>query len=143
MANPRKPSSQNITLAFLPVTVCGHTLNNTDVGNTNSALEGLCVRVQGDSFRQLARQLTAARLNCNVETCPASILDLLDDCEAACVAHVSVGSCIDDIDAFNNGVAEGAFGCHDRVIPGFEPPGAAGSQNNCNEARSNDVFIVP
>ena len=141
-ADPRKPSSQDITGAFLPVTVCGVVLNNTDVGNHCSAQETLCESPHGDQRIQLARQLTAARLNCNVETCPASILTLLDNCEQACINSTSaVGQCIEDIDAFNNGVAPGATGCHDRSIPGFQPPGAAGSPGDCTEARKDGVTI--
>jgi hypothetical protein len=141
-ANPRKPNSQDITGAFLPVTVCGVVLNNTDVGNHCSAQEALCVRVRGEQRLQLARQLTAARLNCNVETCPNSILTLLDACDQACINDTSaVGQCIEDIDAFNNGVSPDATGCHDRQIPGFQPPGPAGSSGDCNTASGNDVDI--
>jgi hypothetical protein len=142
-ANPRKPSSQDITGAFLPVTVCGVVLNNTDVGSTTSALEAICVSPQGNQVLQLARQLTAARLNCNVDSCPMAILDLLDDCDLACINDTSdVGDCISDVDAFNNGVSPDSLGCHDRSIPGFQPPGPAGSPNDCNTARHNDVFII-
>jgi hypothetical protein len=143
-ANTRKPGSQDITGAFLPVTVCGVTLTNTDVGNHCSAQEALCVRVRGEQRLQLARQLTAAELNCNVETCPNSILNLLASCNQACINNNdqnAIGQCIEQVDAFNNGTAEGATGCHDRSIPGFQPPGPAGSPGDCNTASGNNVDI--
>ena len=102
----------------------------------------MCVKIRGDQQLQLARQLTAARLNCKVETCPNSILTLLDSCDQACIANNDqVGACIEAVDAFNNGIAPGAEGCHDRQIPGFQPPGPAGSQDICKTAQDNTVTI--
>jgi hypothetical protein len=143
-ANPRKPNSQDITGAFLPVTVCGVTLNNTAVGNHCSAQEALCVAPRGEQRLQLARQLTAAELNCNVETCPNAILNLLTSCNQECIDNddaQAIGECIEDIDAFNNGVSPDALGCHDRPVTGFTPPGPAGSSNDCKEANGNEVTI--
>ena len=140
-ADARKPNSQDITGAFLPVTVCGVVLTNTDVGNSCSAQESLCVSPRGDQRLQLARQLTAARLNCNVEPCGTAILTLLDGCDQACIANddaTAIGECIEDVDAFNNGTSPDALGCHDRDIPGFQPPGPAGSPGDCNVAKEND-----
>jgi len=148
-ANPKKPNSQDITGFFLaqppqPFVVCGVTLTNTDVGVPGSAQEALCVAVQGDLQLQLARQLTAAQLNCRVESCPQDVLTLLDNCEATCVAHNSqddIGSCVEQLDLFNNGNFNDATGCHDRTIPGFEPPGPAGSSSDCNAAIQNSCTI--
>jgi hypothetical protein len=149
-ATPKKPAAQNITDFFLqqaindgtPITVCGVQINNTDPGNVNSALEALCVAPRGEQTLQLARQLTAAYLNCQVETCPAAVLTLLDDCNLACINDTdAVGECIEDIDAFNNGVSDLASGCHDRSIPGFTPPGPAGSGNLCGSVTNDDCTI--
>jgi hypothetical protein len=143
-ANSRKPNSQDITGAFLPVTVCGVVLNNTDVGVCGSAQEALCVAPRGEQILQLARQLTAAELNCNVETCPNPILNLLSDCNQECINNddpQAIGECIEDIDAFNNGVAPDALGCHERPVTGFTPPGPAGSSGDCQLAIQNQVTI--
>jgi hypothetical protein len=143
-ANPRKPGSHDITGAFLPVTVCGVTLNNTDVGNHCSAEEALCVSPTGVQRLQLARQLTAAELNCKVETCPNATLDLLATCNQVCtddVDQTAIGQCIESVDAFNNGVSSDAPGCENLAVPGFDPPGPAGSSGNCNTAIGNAVTI--
>jgi hypothetical protein len=126
------------------VTVCGVTLTNTNVGAACSAQEALCVAPRGEQVLQLARQLTAARLNCEVETCPNAILTLLDSCDQECIDNndsQAIGECIEQIDAFNNGVSPDALGCHDRPITGFTPPGPAGSSNDCTTAIGNDVTI--
>jgi hypothetical protein len=147
---PKKPNANNITLFFLqqaindgtPITVCGTQITNTDVGDQNSALEAICVSPRGDQRLQLGRQLTAAYLNCQVETCPASVLTLLDNCNLACINNTSdVGGCIEDVDAFNNGISELAPGCHDRQIPGFQPPGPAGSGNLCGSVHTDGCTI--
>ena len=126
------------------MTVCGVTLTNTAAGNHCSAEEALCVSVRGQQVLQLARQLTAARLNCKIDTCPSPILMLLDNCDTACINNnnaTDVGQCIEQIDAFNNGISPDALGCHDRQIPGFQPPGPAGSQSICGDARDNTITI--
>jgi hypothetical protein len=93
----------------------------------HSALEAICVSPKGDSRLQLARQLTAAALNCGITTstgtpglCAAnqpgatpcagvSIESVWDACNAACPTGTTadVGgntvSCIGAIDCFNNG----------------------------------------
>jgi hypothetical protein len=119
-ADPDKKCSQNITQAVLGVvgsiSICGEDICNTLPDDASSALEALCVRVQGQQTRQLARQLTAARLNCIVsgETggpCDGiSINAIFDACNTACAAgdtEATVGTdeidCIDAIDCFNNG----------------------------------------
>jgi len=179
-----KSSSVNITDAVLDtfggsLVICGTTIDNTDVGNTHSALEAICVSPKGDSRLQLARQLTAAALNCGITNstgtpgqCSAqagatpcvgvSIEAVWDACNAACPTGTTadVGgntvSCIGAIDCFNNGgifdPATGDCGsaiesCHDRNLVtdcfNFQPPGAAGSPKACNDARKNNVLVVP
>jgi hypothetical protein len=126
-ADPDKACSQDITSAVIAaaggsITICGETLTAAATtappppnGNASSAIEAMCVRVQGQPARQLARQLTAARLNCIVsgETGGAcdgvSVNEVFDLCNAACPAdiEVTIGSdtvnCIDALDCFNNG----------------------------------------
>jgi Dictyostelium (slime mold) repeat len=172
-----KARSENITQDLLdafiaangsgPI-ICGTEINNTDVGNVNSALEAICVAVKGDPRRQLARQLTAAALNCIISTavgtdvCTAatgdvcagtSIADLFSDCNEACATGGDLDDCIAAIDCFNNGgtfengecTPGGEENCHTRELDNggctFQPPGPAGSSDACNEARKNDVFV--
>jgi len=132
----------------MPVTVCGVQLLNTDPSVLNSALEALCVAPRGDIRLQLARQLTAASLNCLIETCPSSVLTLLDDCNQACIdnnSQTDIGQCIEKVDAFNNGVSDLAPGCHDLAIPQFSPPGPAGSGQLCGSVNTNNcnIFSCP
>ena len=66
-----KSRSVNITEAVLDsfggtLEICGTIINNTTLGSQNSALEAICVSPKGDSRLQLARQLTAAALNCGI-----------------------------------------------------------------------------
>jgi hypothetical protein len=179
-----KSSSVNITDAVLDafggtLEVCGTIIDNTDVGNIHSALEAICVSPKGDSRLQLARQLTAAALNCGItnaegtDTCTVqdgtapcagvSVEDVWNACNTACPTGTTATvdgheiSCIGAIDCFNNGgVFDPATGdcndavgtsCHDRnLVNGcfnFNPPGAAGSPKACNDARKNDVVVVP
>src|SRR5207249_12088001 len=63
----------------------------------SSAEEALCVRVRGQQARQLARQLTAAALNCVVSGKPAdclgsSISDLFARCNTGCAVSVGAAS---------------------------------------------------
>jgi hypothetical protein len=121
-ADDDKDCSQNITQAVIDaaggsIDVCGVTICNTLVDDEGSAVEAMCMKVQGTQTRQLIRQLTAARLNCIVsgETGGAcdgiSINAVYDACNAACAlgnVTADVGSnedvsCISAIDCFNNG----------------------------------------
>src|ERR1051326_9219444 len=64
------PRSQNITLAVIQatptksITICGECINDTALNDAASAVEAMCVSPRGDPTLQLARQLTAAALNC-------------------------------------------------------------------------------
>src|SRR5262249_41524577 len=117
--------SQNITQAVIEaaggsLTICGQCLNNTTVGDASSAQEAMCVSPRGDQTLQLARQLTAAALNCVMRSpgplplsgdpCAGMALDsVFRDCnENVCLGKssalgLSVGDCISLIDCFNNG----------------------------------------
>jgi hypothetical protein len=132
--------------------ICGEIVNTTALGAPNSALEAMCVSVKGLQQRQLARQLTAAALNCIVSgggaACEGtSIETLFGEANAACVANDGdLTDFIDDIDAFNNGYECGdemtSFADFD-VFDGVDPlPGPAGSGRDCGAATKNDVYLV-
>ncbi|MGM0657796.1 MAG: DUF7507 domain-containing protein, partial [Pseudomonadota bacterium] len=153
------------------LSICGQTIDNTDVGNVNSAVEAMCVRVQGEQQRQLARQLTAMSLNCIVSggtaDCTGTSVDsLFDDANDACTiggGGPELGPWIDRVDCFNNGgqFDEAAGECR---IDGSDPnncqnreldestdifdeisplPGPAGSSRACSSARRNGIEVVP
>ena len=170
--DPAKACSQDITGAVIAlaggsISVCGECISNSNLGETlgpndaASAEEALCVRVQGQSQRQLARQLTAAALNCIISasssaTCAqTSVIDWAT-CNAVCQGTSTaktVGECIDEIDAFNNGIGTG---CHDRDLPldtifpagtrctrnGQLVQGPAGSNDECNRANDSACTII-
>lgn len=145
-AGPRRRGSQDVTGAFLPVTVCGVLVADTDVGSPASALEALCVGPSDGARLELVRQLTAARLNCNVTGCPPTLLDAFDGCEMACIADTDaemIDACIEDVRAFNTGASPDASACDDRPIPGFETTAPGGSWRDCVRARKNELTIVP
>ena len=167
-----KKTSQNITQAVITkaggaLYVCGTTIANTLVNNTHSAVEAMCIPVKGAPRLQLARQLTGAALNCALTlngglgdcTGVESIADLYDVCNAACASNSSAAKalyagCIEDIDAWNNGLTGNL--CHDRdLCPDFsddgilngsaacyEPTGAAGSSTACNAAIKSPTTVV-
>ena len=126
-----KANSQNITQIVLDnypgLTICGHPVNTTDLTDT-SAVEAICVAIKGDSTLQVARQLTAAALNCIVSNstgCGGAGQNPTDPCTGvsvdavfaacndpanpagACATTAVVGGttvdCIEAIDCFNNG----------------------------------------
>ncbi|MEO6025402.1 MAG: hypothetical protein ABIR79_00860 [Candidatus Binatia bacterium] len=142
--------------------VCGERITNTCLDSADSAVEAMCIDVKGVSARQLARQLTAAALNCVVSgggaTCTGiSIESVFNDCQLVCETNGtqgvrSVDDCIAAIDAFNNGLSSG---CHERslcnpqvaglqAICNDQPPNPAGSSNECNAARDkgNDCAVI-
>jgi hypothetical protein len=130
--DPDKQCSQNITQAVIDAAgslrVCGETISTTNVDDAASAIEAICVKVRGDSRRQLARQLTAAALNCVVTGVAANDrpqrrllgASIAGSSRTATtdrawpVGHRSVGDCIAAIDCFNNG---GSFNAGDHVRP--------------------------
>ena len=163
----------NITQLVLnetgPLSICGVTISTTDLTNL-SAIEAICVSPKGDSALQLARQLTAAALNCGVTKSTScggggqvgticsgvSIETTFNDCNATCADPTStkeeITACIDAIDCFNNGgegleggVCVGNTGCHDRNGAGcidLSHPGPASSPKKCNDARKDDCTVL-
>ena len=114
--------AQNITQAVIDanpnpahpgqLVVCGQDITNTLLGDHESAVEAICVRVQGHLRLQLARQLTAAALNCILsgsdDTCVnLSIETTFSECDDVCKdagsTNAQIGPCVDAIDCFNNG----------------------------------------
>ena len=108
-AGTEKPNSQNITQAVLDqaggVMVCGQLIDTTDKLRQDSALESICVAPSGEDTLQLARQLTAAALNCVISGDDCSAADLIARCDGVCQGDpaMSISDCIDALDCFNNG----------------------------------------
>ncbi|MFU8833212.1 MAG: hypothetical protein ACNA7J_13805, partial [Wenzhouxiangella sp.] len=143
-----------------PLEVCGATIDNTDEGNVHSAVEAMCVRIEGHLNRQLARQLTAMSLNCiasggGADCSGTSVEALFAECNDLCAADAggkgsgsTLGSCIDRVDDFNNGVDSD---CNEReldeftdIFDGVSPfPGPAGSPRACSSANGNGTKVVP
>jgi len=124
-----------------PLPICGEIVDNTKVPDQASALEAICVRpsLNQNLPLQVARQLTAAALNCGVSAAgPAltvcegtSFEEVFEKCNDACAiagSHVvtaNVGghiiNCGDALDCLNNGQifdpatgqCGGSTGCHD------------------------------
>ena len=89
--------------------ICGETLATTVLNDAASAEEALCVSINGNKKLQLARQLTAAALNCVVTsgspTCDGlPIAADLQLCNAECAGGPAAGfDCVAAIDCVNNG----------------------------------------
>ncbi len=93
-AGTERPKSENIVQAALDaaggaIQICGQNINNTVVPGGNSAVQALCVRPKGEASLQLARQLTAASLNCIMTNgqsdCKGtSVQPMFASCNAAC-----------------------------------------------------------
>ena len=135
------------------LSICGTTIDNTNVGNAFSAVEAMCVSPEGDQRLQLARQLTAMALNCVVsgggaDCSGTSVESLFQAANDACTNGVAnLGDYIAPVDAFNNGVNSD---CHERdlgesdLFDGVSPlPGPAGSSNACNAANRNSITVLP
>jgi len=126
-AGTEKNKSVDITQLVITsvgsLTICGQTITDTHLGHIHSAEEALCVRVQGDSRLQLARQLTAAALNCvvNGNAADCSNDPLFGQVFAACnsgpvCAPTTIDNkqaqtaCIAALDCLNNGGHPGVSG---------------------------------
>ena len=107
---------QEILEAADGIDVCGHHLVVTDdLGGLDSALEGLCVRTQGERIRQLYRQLITTAFNCLMSeggSCDEILDGLVDvsysDCDALCAGDPvgespTIEECIENLDCFNSG----------------------------------------
>jgi hypothetical protein len=134
--------------------VCGKVIDNTKDNCSDSATEAMCVAVKGEPVRQLARQLTAAALNCIMSngsadcTGVASVAQIFADCNDICAdsgaSQGDITECIGMIDAFNNGLLSD---CHERALCNkdeglcFDPPGPA-DPSACQAAKKTDCGVV-
>ncbi len=167
-----QPRSQNITQAVIDagggLSICGESIINTDVDDASSAIEATCIHVKGKIERQLARQLTAAALNCIISgggaDCSGTALysSIFSSCNDICadknsgadVPRSDMTACIAHIDCLNNGgifgegICDGDSGCHEATLVNealgldFEPPGPAGSSDACQEANQNACGVL-
>jgi hypothetical protein len=153
-AGVEKRNSTNLTQLVInaaggTLVICGEDVTNTLVPDNQSAIEAVCVSPQGEQKLQLARQLTAAALNCVISgggaNCAGTSLESdWADANAACIANAAdLSTWIEIIDDWNNDEV-----CHDRelsdsaVFDGVDPlPGPAGSPKDCNKATGNEVTI--
>jgi len=167
--------TQSVLDAVGGLDVCGEHISTTSnldspyLGGLGlgSALEGLCVRVQSTSLRQLYRQLVATALNCAISsgtTCDEIVLRYIDfdfsACNSVCEGGVqpagapTVSQCIEQLDCFNNGgqMIDGTCtlglpnNCHEAVLCneslGICPKNTpATSSAACNEATQNRCTI--
>jgi hypothetical protein len=157
------------------VLICGEKIDSpdsdpadgtTDIDDASSSTEAICVPVKGAPILQLARQLTAAALNCLISggggDCAGTILysSVFADCNAKCssgtATKAELTACISEIDCLNNGNSfdngicspGGEGNCHDRDLVNedlglrFAPPGPAGSSNACNAATASPCTVV-
>ena len=188
-AGVEKKKSQNITAAVLDcadgncadhtaddfLLICGEKIDSpdsnpddgtTDVDDAASSTEAMCVPVKGDSRLQLARQLTAAGLNCLISgggpDCAGTGIysDVFEDCNDVCTdasaTQSEITSCISELDCLNNGnnfengncSSGGQDNCHNRQLVNeelgldFDPPGPAGSSNACNAAHDTPCAVI-
>jgi hypothetical protein len=145
-----------ITGQFLPLAVCGVNLNTVAAGSVTSATEAICSvgndgKILGPQLTQLVRQCTAALLNVAASAsgggnCPGDfppLASLLTGCCGAAsvctgdpVEGLTVQSCIDQLDDFNNSP--------DTLPPfgSFVSPGPADS-SLCRASRNNGVVVTP
>jgi len=115
-AGEEKKDSQNITQAVIDaapagIMVCGETVDNTGLDLFGSALEAMCLHVNGEQVLQLARHLTAAALNCVISGSPidcegTGIAGLFAHCDDVCTIGTDpdeIDFCGKSIDCWNNG----------------------------------------
>lgn len=153
-AGTEKPTSSDLTQAVIALgggvlDICGQTLTNTFLDSPHSAEEALCVAVQGDQRLQLARQLTAAALNCILSGFPGradcvGILryqEVFTRCNIFCFVYDSseFGACIDALGCLNEGGTPAQFGgeffCADGFCSDNGAACTAGIKGNCANPR--------
>jgi len=188
-AGTEKTRSQNITEAVIDcadgncadhtvndyLLICGEKIDSpdsnpadgtTDWNDASSSTEALCVPVKGAQILQLARQLTAAALNCVMsngdETCAStpSFATVFASCNTTCADSTATKeertACIGELDCLNNGKTFASGLCLDPV-PGncserqlvnralgqdFTSLGPAGSPDACQEAHATKCNVV-
>jgi hypothetical protein len=128
------------------LSICGQTIDSTQVGDEDSALEAMCTKPQADTRIQLARQLTALALNCVVSGDPAGAANCMGApfesaftaCNAACTANTDaaqIAGCIPLVDCLNNGgtllTDAGGFLCQTGTCSDNQAPCSAGDRSRC------------
>jgi cysteine-rich repeat protein len=188
-AGVEKTRSKNITEAVIDcadgncadhtandyLLICGEKIDSpdsnpadgtTDWNDAASSTEALCVPVKGAQILQLARQLTAAALNCILsngdETCASTPLyaTAFANCNTTCAASTTtkeeLTACIGELDCLNNGrtfinglcLDPAPGSCSERQLVNvalgldFEPPGPAGSPDACHAAHATKCNVV-
>jgi len=188
-AGVEKKNSTNITEAVIDcadgncanhtandyLLICGEKIDSpdsnpadgtTDWNDAASSTEAMCMTVKGFPKIQLARQLTAAALNCLISGGGADCAGtgLYSTVFAFCNSKCSSGTatkgeltgCVGALDCLNNGnnyadgvcTPGGVNNCHDRVLVNedlgldFDPPGPAGSSDACNAANGSICAVL-
>ena len=108
--------SRNITRAVIDacgecIEVCGEVVRNTEFDDADSAVEAMCIAVKSNIRLQLARQLTAASLNCCVSGAGSDCAEspawgfIFSGCNRACAEQEAEGyqPCIAALDCLNSG----------------------------------------
>jgi hypothetical protein len=145
----------NITLAVLQsttgarLTVCGETLDDTDKNSASSTVEALCLptpKAGEISQLQLAKQLTAAKLNCVANGEEPECLSLISACDTICqtpgASTASLAACIQDLELLNGGLSLYAPECEQGVLLGGVSASPAGSTKKCYDANKTDCTIT-
>jgi hypothetical protein len=148
----------HIASQFLPVTVCGETINTTEAGACSTS-EALCTSAndykKNPEYLTLVAQLTAAKLNLNATaalgesgaSCASyprigerTIQEFIQYCETnfcgASKAAISGSTCLELLDAFNNSQDVG----FETTPAPFDAPGPA-QPAQCQAARGNNKAI--
>ncbi len=127
----------SITLSILNsaggLDVCGIHVTNVNVDSLHSALELMCIAVEGDTRLQLARTLMAAALNA---AGGGAQFPRFAACNAICAdpnaSGDDVSGCIDGGDAFNNS--------GDALLAPFDPSGSA-TPSPCKAAKGTACSV--
>jgi hypothetical protein len=100
------------------ISVCGKTLDTTNLNTAFSAEEALCVKGSTDDRLRLARQLSATALNCVMSNAGPNCTGIsigarFNECNNACAANTSpstISACITDLHCWNRGGTKLASG---------------------------------
>jgi hypothetical protein len=148
-----EPETQTGAADFLPVEVCGRTIDNAEAGNDHSSTEAICSvgrdgHILGPQLTQLVRQCTAAALNiaastanggnCEADSNIGSVMDSCCDAVSACTgdaSNLSVEQCIGLLDNFNN--SEDTL-----ESPAFQHPGRA-NPRACQDSKGDGIVVTP
>ena len=126
--------TQGILDAVGGIDICGVHVDKTSVDSATSALEAMCVSVEGESKIQLARSLMAAALSSAGGGATFVDFDLCNMvCEDPAALKDDITDCINAAGAFNQS--------GDDEDCAFDTGGAANS-TPCRRAKDNDCLIV-